>query len=82
MWQERTNMSIFTMEDVNSVITMSKADAAIYVKEIINKNESAKAVTKKKALHQVMKNPNPERMAYAMTCWLLAHPDEGLKVIK
>jgi len=74
--------SIFTMDDVNKVIKMPIADAKRYALDLIMQDEHAKDKTKAKAKMMVAKCTAADKLAYAMSCWILAHPSEGLKVVK
>ena len=74
-------MSIFTMDHVNQVMAMSQKDGVAFVRSVIADDQSAKPVTKAKALRLVEKAQSPTKLAHAMSSWILAHPDEGLKVL-
>ena len=74
-------MSLFTMEDVNHVMVSNFSDARVYVEKIIDSADTAKPATKNKARLMLAKSNNSQKLAFAMSSWILAHPDEGLKVI-
>lgn len=75
-------MSIFTMEDVNHVITKSLDEAKAYALSVIERAENVKPLTVTKARHMVCRCRNSNALAVAMSSWILAHPSEGLKVVK
>lgn len=74
--------SIFTMADVHKVIKMPLADAKRYAMDVIMQNSTAKDKTKAKAKMMVNKCTTPDKLAFAMSSWILAHPSEGLKVVQ
>ncbi len=76
------NESIFKMDDVSAVIKMDLASAKRYAMDIIMQDEHAKDKTKAKAKMMVNKCTSAEKLAFAMSSWILAHPSEGLKVVK
>jgi len=73
-------MSIFNMDSVNEIIAMPLPAAKARALEIIEDSDSAKAITKTKATLAVNKAKSSTNLAQTMTNWMLAHPDEGLKV--
>lgn len=75
-------MSLFTMDDVNKVIKLSLVEAKAFAMEVIRKDEKAKPVTRVKAIQVVSKARTPKDLAFSMSSWILAHPTEGLKVVK
>lgn len=75
-------MSIFAMEQVNTVMLMDAPDARRFIEDVIKADTTAKPITKTKARNQILRHGNDSvKMATAMSNWILAHPDEGLKVI-
>lgn len=74
--------SIFNMTHVNEIMTMSYGEAVKHARSIVQNNKHAKATTKNKAFLMIQKSRSPHALAYAMSSWILAHPTEGLKVIK
>lgn len=75
-------MSVFTMDHVNQVSKMDLAAAKEFVKSVINGDDTARPATKAKAISTIMKQRSVQNIANTMCNWILAHPDEGLKVIK
>lgn len=73
--------SIFTMDHVNTVIKMEFTEAKRYALEIVMQDGGARDKTKAKAKQMIAKTKNTNNLAYAMSCWILAHPSEGLKVV-
>lgn len=75
-------MSIFVMEHVNAVCSMCPAEARQLIIEIIDGNKTAKESTKLAAKRQILRyDTNSQKMAMVMSNWILAHPNENLKVI-
>lgn len=74
-------MSIFTMVHVNAVTKMNLSQAHKFVVNIIADDKIAKDATKSKALYEISKARSTTQLAMTMSNWILAHPDEGLKVI-
>lgn len=73
--------SIFTMEDVNEVVKLKLVEAKSYAFHVIDDSKTARVMTKQKARKVVASAKTSEHLASAMVGWILAHPDEGLKVI-
>lgn len=74
-------MSIFTMEDVTAVQCMPTQAAKNYAFNIVELDSTAKLVTKNKAKLMISKCRSTEAVMTGMTGWILAHPNEGLKVL-
>jgi NAD(P)H-nitrite reductase large subunit len=74
--------SIFTMENVNEVIKMNFEDARKFAIDLITKAEGVKPETKVKARNTITRVNTSQKIAFAMSSWILAHPSEGLKVVK
>lgn len=76
-------MSIFTMEDVNHVLGKPLAEAKAYaLSAIADRSENVKAMTVTKAKQMILKCRDSKAIAFGMSGWILAHPTEGLKVVK
>lgn len=73
--------SIFTMADVHKVIGMPLVEAKRHAMDVIMQNSTAKDKTKAKAKMMVNKCTTSDKLAFAMSSWILAHPSEGLKVL-
>lgn len=74
--------SIFKMEDVNTIIKLPLSEAKKFALDVINSDVHAKLVTKNKARLAIAKANTSQKIAFAMAGWILAHPSEGLKVLK
>lgn len=74
--------SIFTMDNVREVLTMPIQEAKRYALGIVTDDQNAKPVTKVKARQMIGKCTRTDKLAFAMSSWILAHPSENLKVVK
>ena len=74
-------MSIFIMDQVNTVMGLNTIDAVEFVEKIINSDKTLRPLTRTKAHRMILKQRNSQRIAFAMSNWILAHHNEGLKVI-
>jgi len=75
-------MSVFSMEDVAKVAGLPIGQAKEYAISIVTEASDIKNATRMKAQRQILKAPTSASLATTMTNWILAHPSEGLKVIK
>jgi len=74
-------MSIFTMEHVNEVLKKDLQEAKSQMIEMVTSSKGPRPVTKNKAKIAIDKARTKEQLAFTMANWILAHPDEGLKVL-
>lgn len=74
-------MSVFTMDQVNAVVTKDLPSAKEYALGIIHSADNIRTATKANAIRVINNARNVITLASAMSNWILAHPSENLKVI-
>lgn len=74
--------SVFTMDHVNEIAAMDDHGAAKKRAHEIVDGSSANSVNKAKIKMMINGSRNPAHLAQGMSNHILAHPSEGLRVIK
>lgn len=77
-----TTTSVFTMDDVHAIATLSLDEAKAMIMKIATDNPSVKPITVTKLRNEVSRTKTREKLMMTMANWILAHPSENLKVVK
>lgn len=80
--KETKSTSVFAAEDGISVITMTLIEGKKFLNDIVDRNDTLKTVTKTKAKNSINRCKNPTDLSTMVFSWMLAHPSEGMKVLK